>query len=131
MLRTGISLNRNAMHLSICLFQSVNMNFLTMLHHIIANQRRRWFARPLLFIFAVVMISSNASAQQKSLSGVVFDSVAHTAVIGATIQLVPGSYTDISDENGKFFYKTVPAVANTISIFASGYKKQEISLSDF
>ena len=81
--------------------------------------------------FFFCLIVYRASAQQKSLSGVVFDSVAHTAVVGATIQLVPGSYTDITDVNGKFYYKTIPTEANTISIFASGYKKQEISLADF
>jgi hypothetical protein len=69
-------------------------------------------------------------AQENNLSGKIIDSATRTAINGVTITLLPGNETDITDENGKFYFKNT-GNANTIAISAVGYKKQSVDLINY
>ena len=85
----------------------------------------------LYFVAGNLVIFSTVSAQQKSISGKVIDSATHVPANGVTIRLSPGDQTDITDENGRFSYKNVPAAATAITVSAVGYKKKSYLLGDF
>jgi outer membrane receptor protein involved in Fe transport len=85
----------------------------------------------LFYIAGHLVICSAASAQQKTLSGKVIDSATHVPANGVTVRLSPGNQTDITDENGRFFYKNVPGTATTITVSAVGYQKKSYLLNDF
>jgi hypothetical protein len=85
----------------------------------------------LLYIAGNLVISSAVSAQQKSLSGKIIDSATHVPANGVTVRLSPGNQTDITDENGRFFYKNVAGAATTITVSAVGYQKKSYLLTDF
>ena len=83
------------------------------------------------FIILLLLCSSHVLfAQQKELSGKIIDSATHVPIIGVTIILSPGKQTDITDENGNFYFKNIHD-ANIITISAIGYKKRTINLSDY
>lgn len=69
-------------------------------------------------------------AQQKKLSGKIIDSATHVPVNGVTIVISPGNRTDITDENGNFYFKN-SASAKNLTVTAVGYKKYIIPLGDF
>jgi hypothetical protein len=83
------------------------------------------------FVAGNLVIFSAVSAQQKNLSGKIIDSATHVPANGVTVRLSPGNQTDITDENGRFFYKNVPESATTITISAVGYKRKSYLLTDF
>lgn len=83
------------------------------------------------FLFAALLMANSLFAQQKNISGRIVDSATHISINGATIFLNPGKQTDATDDNGRFFFKNIPATAKTIIVSAIGYKKQSFSLADF
>lgn len=50
---------------------------------------------------------------------------------GVTVILSPGKQTDVTDENGRFFFKFIHATTQTITISAIGYRKQCFPAADF
>lgn len=85
----------------------------------------------LLVITMTIVVNHSISAQQQTLSGIVIDSATHVPASGVTVRLTPGNHTDITDENGRFFYKNIPAEARAITISAIGYKQQIYQLNNF
>lgn len=85
----------------------------------------------LLVITMTIVVNHSISAQQQTLSGIVIDSATHVPASGVTVRLTPGNHTDITDENGRFFYKNIPAEARAITVSAIGYKQQIYQLNNF
>lgn len=82
------------------------------------------------FLLFLINQSSHAQ-QQRSLSGHVADSTKRTSLSGITIQLLPGNTSAVTNENGRFYFKDVPASAKTINISAVGYQKISFPISTF
>ncbi|GAA3974914.1 TonB-dependent receptor [Mucilaginibacter dorajii] len=70
-------------------------------------------------------------AQTHHLAGRVTDSASNLPLNGVTVLLKPGNKTVITDETGRFFYKTVPSGTQTITVFAVGYRAENIGLHAF
>lgn len=85
----------------------------------------------LLVITMNIVVATTISAQQYHLSGKVIDSVTQIPVRGVTVRLTPGNQTDITDDNGRFFFKTVLAEAKMVTISAIGYKRESYRISEF
>ncbi|WPQ62055.1 TonB-dependent receptor [Chitinophaga sancti] len=85
----------------------------------------------LLVITMTIVVNHSISAQRQTLSGIVIDSATHVPASGVTVRLTPGNHTDITDENGRFFYKNIPAEARAITVSAIGYKQQIYQLNNF
>jgi hypothetical protein len=56
-----------------------------------------------------------AYAQTHHLTGRVTDSASNLPLNGVTVLLKPGNKTAITDETGRFFYKTVPSGTHVCS----------------
>lgn len=83
---------------------------------------------PLIFL---CLLTSIVFAQQKSLSGKIIDSTTHLPVNGLTISLSPGNRSDITDENGQFYFKNRAAAIKSIAVSGVGYQHKIIALADF
>jgi hypothetical protein len=106
------------------------MKFIYHIYHQLLSSGYLHITKSLVFI-TVILSGIPASGQQKSLHGVVYDSVSRRPINGANIQLMPGNYTAITNINGKFYYKAVPAGVTTMVISSVGFKKQVLSTKDF
>lgn len=84
----------------------------------------------IIFTMVLLICGLYLHAQQNSLSGKIIDSTTRTTVSGVTVTLLPGNQTDITDENGSFYFKN-SANATSISISAVGYKKQHIEFEGY
>jgi hypothetical protein len=89
------------------------------------------FYKLLLFITMNIVVMNTISAQGQTLSGKVIDSVTHIPASGVTVRLSPGNQTDITDDNGRFFFKTISAEAKVLTISAVGYKKESYQVDEF
>ncbi|SFW76582.1 TonB-dependent receptor [Chitinophaga sancti] len=89
------------------------------------------FFKLLLVITMSIVVTKSIFAQQQILSGKVIDSTTHIPSGGVTVRLTPGNLTDITDENGRFSFKKIPAEAKFITISAVGYQQQSFPLSEF
>jgi outer membrane receptor protein involved in Fe transport len=83
------------------------------------------------FFTAVIflLINNLLFAQQNGFSGRVTDSATQVPVNGATVVLMPGNKITTTNENGRFFYKKLPALNATVVISAIGYKGVTIPVS--
>lgn len=95
-----------------------------------ANTREQYMKKQLLILFLILPFIP-LFAQQKDLSGKVTDSASHLPVSGATVLLLPTNQTDITDENGRFRFKNIPASARILSLSGIGYQKLLIALNAF
>lgn len=82
-------------------------------------------------LFVALLLANSLFAQQKNILGRILDSATHIPINGATIFLNPGKQTEATDDNGRFFFKNIPATVKTMIVSAIGYKKQSFSLADF
>lgn len=83
--------------------------------------------RLLLTVLLIILVRA-AFAQQNSLSGRIIDSATNVAVNNVTVTLDNGQ-ADVTDEAGKFFFRTASGKKLTIS--AVGYRKEVVNLSSF
>lgn len=81
-----------------------------------------------LFLSLVILFLSAhfGYAQQKNLSGKIIDSITHSPVNGIMVSLFPGNRTDITDENGNFYFKNSATTVKSIVISGVGYQKKLI-----
>jgi len=81
----------------------------------------------------MILLTVNlAFAQQKDISGIVVDSATNVPVNGATVILSPTNKIDITDQLGRFNFKsTTSSQANAIMISAVGYARNTVDLSVF
>lgn len=87
--------------------------------------------RLLLVITMSIVVTTSISAQQQTLSGKVIDSTTNIPASGITVRLTPGNQTDITDENGRFYFKQIPDAAKDVTISAVGYRQQSYPLHAF
>jgi outer membrane receptor protein involved in Fe transport len=83
---------------------------------------------PLLFL---LLSLNQLFAQQKELIGKVTDSASHLPLDGVTVVLSPANHTDITDENGIFRFKNLPAAVKKITISGIGYQKLILDANTF
>jgi hypothetical protein len=67
-------------------------------------------------------------AQDRTICGVIVDSLSHSPLNGATVVLNPGNRTTVSGENGQFRFSKVINAETAIIISAVGYEKKKVLL---
>lgn len=105
---------------------------LSYLKRVIANKGMVRPAGKRQLLVAIALLSMPAVfAQQKNITGTVIDSATKAPINGVTVLLSPGNQTDITNENGRFFFNKGPASAKKIIVSAIGYQKQTLLFADF
>lgn len=83
-------------------------------------------ARALWFGFFLISISTEALAQQRTVSGKIFDPN-NQPLVGATITIKGTNVATQTDENGNFIIN-VPKGRNTIAVSSVGFETQEVNI---
>ena len=78
-------------------------------------------------LFALVFVVQTASAQEKTVTGKVFDSKDGSPVVGASVQPKGSKSGTTTNAEGTFSIK-VGAGVNSIIITSIGYDRQEVSI---
>lgn len=86
--------------------------------------------RASLVACVIFSFSGFALAQDKELAGTVLETNNSSPVDGATVVLLPGRESAVTDENGKFFFKNV-SPNSSISITSIGHQPVTIPIEDF
>lgn len=81
------------------------------------------------FVLAVFCcLSTLSSFAQFTISGIISDQESREPLIGATIQTDKGNYFSVSDEQGRYTLKNVPAGNYTLLIKFLGFKSHEVTV---
>lgn len=88
----------------------------------LANMRK-------VLVFLLPLLCYTAMAQ-KNLSGVILEQKTLLPVEGATISLLPGNQTSLTDERGRFFFKNC-GTSIQLKITSIGHEATTISIRDF
>ncbi|HEK19525.1 TonB-dependent receptor [Mucilaginibacter sp.] len=84
--------------------------------------------RTLLLLLFFFILFKSSHAQTSGLSGRVLDSATHIAIANVTVKLDNG-HTDITNDDGKFYFKSISG--QNLTITAIGYRKEVIRLSAY
>lgn len=86
------------------------------------------FKRSVFVLLLFVLASLQAFAQGKSVSGVITDEKGEAA-ISATVKVKGTSLATLTDFNGAYAFKDLPATASSIEVSYFGYETQELDIS--